>query len=153
MPARKIFQLDNAETAYLFLRVTLGANLFLHGVARLIGDRAVFGAYLDKQMHNAPLPLPLVHVVADVLPWIEGGIGFFIILGLVTLPALIAGSLLLLMLQVGVCLAQNWEAAGGQLIYVLLLFLLLTYRDRNRWSVDRLLIERKSKEDRVQPTG
>ena len=44
------------EIAYLLLRVTLGANIFLHGFSRLIGDHAVFAAYMDKQMHNAPLP-------------------------------------------------------------------------------------------------
>jgi thiosulfate dehydrogenase [quinone] large subunit len=142
-------QPKNEQIAYFLLRVTLGANLFLHGVARLIGNRAAFGAYMDKQMHNSPLPLPLVNIVADVLPWIEGLIGFFIILGLGTMLALVAGSLLLLMLQIGVCLAQNWDIAGAQLIYVLLLFLLITYQDRNWWSVDRLLIARSAKPDRI----
>jgi hypothetical protein len=43
----------------------------------------------------------------------------------------------MLMLQIGVCLAQNWPLAGDQLIYVLLFFTLPTYCQRNRWSVDR----------------
>jgi len=34
-------------------------------------------------------------------------------------------------------LAQNWDVAGAQLIYVLLYFILLTYSERNRWSIDR----------------
>jgi len=41
-------------------------------------------------------------------------------------------------------LAQNWDAAGGQLIYVLLYFILLTYCERNRWSVDRYIKQRKT---------
>lgn len=50
---------------------------------------------------------------------------------------LIAGSLLVLTLQIGSGLAQNWDVAGGQLIYALLFFILLTYCERNRWSIDR----------------
>ncbi len=63
--------------------------------------------------------------------------GLLMILGLWTSVALIAGSLLMLALQIGTCLAQNWDVAGAQLIYVLLYFILLTYSERNRWSVDR----------------
>jgi hypothetical protein len=42
------------EIACLLLRLTLGANIFLHEFPRLIGDHAAFAAYRDKQMHNAP---------------------------------------------------------------------------------------------------
>jgi thiosulfate dehydrogenase [quinone] large subunit len=142
---KSLSNVNNNDLAYFLLRLTLGANLFLHGVARLLGDRAAFGEHMVKQMQNAPLPLTLVHWVADVLPWVEGCIGFFLILGLATALALIAASLLLLMLQVGVCLAQNWSVAGDQLIYVLLLFILLTLRDRNRWSMDWLVENRTKK--------
>jgi thiosulfate dehydrogenase (quinone) large subunit len=125
------------EIAYFLLRVTLGANLFLHGFSRLIGNHATFAAYMESQMHNALLPGFLVHLVTVVLPWCEGTIGLLMILGLWTSVALIAGSLLMLAPQIGSCLAQNWDVAGGQLIYVLLFFILLTYCERNRWSIDR----------------
>ncbi|MGA2417413.1 MAG: hypothetical protein ABSF59_23420 [Candidatus Sulfotelmatobacter sp.] len=88
-------------------------------------------------MHNTPLPGFLMHNVAAVLPWCEGTVGLFMILGLPTAGALIAGSLLLLMLQIGTCLAQNWPLAGGRLMPVLLFFILPTYVERNRSSVDR----------------
>jgi thiosulfate dehydrogenase [quinone] large subunit len=125
------------EIAYLLLRVTFGANIFLHGFSRLVGDHAAFASYMDKQMHNAPLPGFLVHFVAVALPWCEGAVGLLRILGLWTSVALIASSLLMLALQIGTCLAQNWDVAGAQLIYVLLYFILLTYSERNRWSIDR----------------
>jgi len=135
--------MNKDEIAYLLLRLTLGANIFLHGLSRLIGDRAAFAAYMDKQMQNAPLPGFLIHFVAVVLPWCEGTVGLLMVLGLWTSLALIAGSLLMLMLQIGTCLAQNWDVAGGQLIYVLLFFILLTYCERNRWSVDRYIKQLK----------
>jgi thiosulfate dehydrogenase [quinone] large subunit len=130
----------------LLLRLTLGVNIFLHGFSRLIGDHAAFAAYVDKQTHNAPLPQFLVHFVVVVLPWCEGTVGLLMILGLWTSCALIAGSLLILTLQIGICLAQNWDVAGVQLIYVLLYFILLTYCERNRWSIDRYWAVRKSAE-------
>jgi thiosulfate dehydrogenase [quinone] large subunit len=125
------------EIAYLLLRLTLGANIFLHGVSRLIGNHAAFATHVENQMQNAPLPGFLVHFVAVALPWCEGTVGLLMILGLWTSFALITGTLLMLMLQIGVCLAQNWPLAGDQLIYVLLFFILLTCCERNRWSVDR----------------
>ncbi|MGA2648341.1 MAG: DoxX family protein [Candidatus Sulfotelmatobacter sp.] len=138
--------MNKDEIAYLLLRLTLGANIFLHGLSRLIGDRAAFAAYMDKQMQNAPLPGFLIHFVAVVLPWCEGTVGLLMILGLWTSFALIAGSLLMLALQIGICLAQNWDVAGVQLIYVFLYFVLLTYCERNRWSVDRYWQMQKSRE-------
>jgi len=134
------------EIAYLLLRVTLGTNLFLHGFSRLIGDHAAFATHVENEMQNTPLPGFLVHFVAVVLPWCEGTVGLLMILGLWTSLALIAGSLLMLTLQIGTSLAQNWPVAGDQLMYVLLFFVLLTYCERNRWSIDRYLEARTSAE-------
>jgi thiosulfate dehydrogenase (quinone) large subunit len=129
--------INKDEIAYLLLRVTFGANIFLHGLSRLIGNHAALTAHVETEMQNTPLPGFLVHLVAVVLPWCEGTVGLLMILGLWTSLALIVGSLLMLALQIGICLAQNWPVAGDQLMYVLLFFILLTYCDRNRWSVDR----------------
>ncbi len=84
------------EIAYLLLRVTLGANLFLHGVSRLIGNHVAFATHIGDEMQNTPLPRFLVHFAAVVLPWCEGTVGLLMILGLWTSLALIAGSLLML---------------------------------------------------------
>ena len=96
------------EIAYLLLRLTLGANIFLHGLSRLISDHAAFAAYMDKQMHNAPLPGFLVHFVALVLPWCEGTVGLRMILGVWTSVALTAGSLLMLSYRSGLA----WPRIG-----------------------------------------
>jgi thiosulfate dehydrogenase [quinone] large subunit len=141
--------MTKAEIAYLLLRVTLGANLFLHGFSRLIENHAVFAAFMEQQMLNAPLPGFLAHFVAVVLRWCEGIVGLLMILGLWTSFALIAGSLLMLTLQIGSCLAQNWDVAGGQLIYVLSFFVLLTSCERNRWSIDHYW-EARNEEKKVK---
>jgi thiosulfate dehydrogenase [quinone] large subunit len=138
-------RINRQATAYLLLRVTVGVNFLLHGVSRLLADHAIFAAYLDKQMHATIIPASLVHLVAVVLPWCEATVGFLLLLGLLTPVVLIAASLLMLLLQTGVCLAQNWEAAGSQLIYVLLLFILLTWSDRNRYSLDSFIYKSSAK--------
>ena len=38
------------EIAYLLLRVTLGANLFLHGFSRLIGNHVAFATHIENQL-------------------------------------------------------------------------------------------------------
>jgi uncharacterized membrane protein YphA (DoxX/SURF4 family) len=96
-------EMKKDEVAYLLLRLTLGANIFLHGLSRLIGNHAAFATHIESEMHNTPLPGFLVHFVAVILPWCEGTVGLLMILGLWTAVALIAASLLMLMLQIGTC--------------------------------------------------
>ena len=105
-------ELRDEEIGYPLLRLTLGVNLFLHGAARLLCNRAIFEAYLGKQMQGSPLPDVQVHAMSVVLPWCEGAIGFLILIGFWTTPTLVGGSCLLLKLQVGSCLAQKWDMAG-----------------------------------------
>ncbi|MFZ0291564.1 MAG: DoxX family membrane protein [Candidatus Sulfotelmatobacter sp.] len=78
-----ILMFKKDEIAYLLLlRLTLGANIFLHGFSRLISDHAAFAAHVENQMQNTPLPGFLVHFVGVVLPWCEGTVGLLMILGL-----------------------------------------------------------------------
>jgi thiosulfate dehydrogenase (quinone) large subunit len=128
--------LSNAEIAYFLLRVTFGANLFLHGLTRLLEGHAAFLAYITKQMQGSPFPSWPLPLFTYVLPWFEGSVGLLLLLGLFTRNALVVGSLVLLGLQIGSALAQNWSVVGDQLLYVVIFFLLLTFSKRNRWSLD-----------------
>ena len=76
---------------------------------------------------------------AAALPWTEATIGLLLLLGLFTRFALVAGSLEMIVLMVGITLAQNWEVAGIQLIYCAIYFVLLTHRGRNFYSLDTLI--------------
>jgi thiosulfate dehydrogenase [quinone] large subunit len=129
---------SNAEIAYFFLRFTLGVNFFMHGLARILSGHAVFFAYIEKQMQYTELTPGFLNVFSYVLPYVELSVGLLLLLGLFTRVTLVVTSLLMLSLQAGVCLAQNWSLAGEQLIYVIILFILLTFESRNRWSVDRM---------------
>jgi thiosulfate dehydrogenase [quinone] large subunit len=125
--------------AYALLRIVFGLNIFLHGISRLVGDHAAFLAYLSQQMAKAPLPKSFLPPFAAALPWTEATIGFLLLLGLFTRFALVAGSLVMIVLMAGITLAQNWDVAGIQLIYCAIYFVLLTHRGRNFYSLDTLI--------------
>lgn len=128
------------RVAYGCLRFIFGVDICFHGVSRLLSDHSVFLAYLTQSMAHAPLiPKAVLPAFAAVLPWIEAAVGLLILLGLFTRVALIVGFAVMAMLMVGITLAQDWNVAGLQLVYCLIYFVLLTYRDRNYLSFDTLL--------------
>jgi thiosulfate dehydrogenase [quinone] large subunit len=123
--------------AYAFLRIVLGVNILFHGASRFLGQHDAFLNYLEQKMAHAPLvPTALLPLFAAVLPWVEAGIGLLLTLGLLTRTAILAGSVVMIVLMAGVCLAQDWNTAGLQLIYCLIYFILLSYRERNFYSLD-----------------
>lgn len=131
---------SSSEIAYSLFRITFGANIFLHGVMRLVIGHPAFLAYVTKQMQGAPVPSWFLPTFSYVLPYMEGSVGLLLLLGLFTRSGLIAGTLIILLLQIGSCLAQNWSVVGDQLVYSLSFFILLSLIDRNRWSIDDLRI-------------
>jgi thiosulfate dehydrogenase [quinone] large subunit len=129
---------SSSEIAYSLFRMTFGVNIFLHGVMRFVIGHAEFLAYVTKQMQGAPVPSWFLPPFSYVLPYMEGSVGLLLLLGLFTRSGLIAGTLVLLSLQIGSCLAQNWSVVGDQLVYSLSFFILLSLIDHNRWSIDDL---------------
>jgi thiosulfate dehydrogenase (quinone) large subunit len=130
----------NERIAYGFLPFVFGLNICFHGVSRLLGDHQAFLAYLTNSLARAVLvPKAALPVFAAVLPWVEALVGLLLLLGIFTRTALITGFLIMTVLMAGVTLAQDWETAGLQLIYCLIYFVLLTYFNRNYFSLDTLL--------------
>ncbi len=122
--------------AHALLRLGLGINLFTHGLVRL-PILAGFTHHLEATMAKTWLPLPLVTATGYAIPFVELLVGGLLILGLFLRPALILGSLLMLVLTLGVCLAQNWTVASEQLIYLFLFTALLATARCDRYSLDR----------------
>jgi thiosulfate dehydrogenase [quinone] large subunit len=130
-------------TAYVLLRITLGTNIAMHGVSRVIAGPAAFSSTLTTQFAASPLPQPIVHAFGQGLPWIEGLFGLLLLIGLRTRAALIGGALLMLVLTFGSSLVQDWQAASTQLLYSAIYAALLFLLRFNRWSVDALLEHKK----------
>lgn len=130
---------NDASLAYLLLRATLGVNICIHGLARILSGQDKFAAMLVQGFHNTVLPQPLVEAFAYSLPWIEAVFGALVLIGLFTRVALAGGALLILVLTFGSTLQQDWNAAGLQLIYAAVYAGLLAFRRENRYSADGLL--------------
>ncbi len=124
------------ELAYLLLRLTLGVNILMHGLARIVSGLAPFAAGMMKQFVSTPLPSPLVHAFAYALPWSELFIGIAVLAGVWTRWALVLGAAEIVVLTFGIALTQNWSVAGIQMIYAVVYAILLAFVEYNRWSVD-----------------
>jgi thiosulfate dehydrogenase (quinone) large subunit len=138
-PASKTSVNQNAtgrELAYLLLRLTLGVNILMHGLARILSGLSPFAVEVMKQFASTPMPPPLVHAFAIALPWSELFLGIAILFGLWTIPALALGALEIILLTFGIALTQNWSVAAIQMIYAIVYAILLAFTEYNRWSID-----------------
>jgi thiosulfate dehydrogenase [quinone] large subunit len=138
----------NQALAHAFARVTLGTNILVHGLSR-IGHIGAFAAGLRPEFSQTFLPGPLVEATGYGIVLAEVGIGFLVLVGLGLRAALVAGLLLMLLLQFGTCLRQDWNAAAIQLTYVGLYAALLATLHCDRYSVDG--IRRRPPEEPIRP--
>jgi len=128
---------SNTVIAYTILRLSFGANIFLHGVSRLLNGRPAFLAYLNHYFEHAHLvSAGLLPAFGAVLPWVETTLGLLLLLGLFSRFTLIVGALVLTVLVVGTNLAQDWTVAGLQLIYCFIYYYLLIHLEQNTMSLD-----------------
>ena len=130
---------NNTMIAYAILRLAFGANIFLHGLSRLLNGRAAFLAYLTHYFEHAHLiPLGMLPIFGAVLPWVETTLGLLLMLGLFSRFTLIVGALVLTVLVIGTNLAQDWLVAGLQLPYCFIYYYLLVHIDENSLSLDSI---------------
>lgn len=124
--------------AYFLLRLLIGVNFLNHGLTR-IGDIPGFVESMVAAMEASYFPEPLVRVNAFLVPIVELIMGVLMIVGWRTRAALTVTSALMVILMLGVTSVQNWDAAGSQLVYGLILFILLACSSFNTVSVDHWL--------------
>lgn len=127
---------DDQRLAYALLRIVVGLNLLMHGISRMLIGPGVFASKLVGQFAHAPLPVWSIWSFGMVLPALEALLGLLLLLGLRTRAALVAASLLIMVLTFGSALVQDWSAAGTQLSYALIYSVLLFLLRYNGWSLD-----------------
>ena len=125
------------ELAYFILRLTMGVNMFTHGVARIL-DLDKFNGWLISQFSNTILPEFIVSISSYVIPFVELIIGILLILGLFTSRTLLVGALLIVALVFGSGLQENWNVMSSQMIYAIFFFILSYLIELNRFSLDRI---------------
>lgn len=143
------FKSDDQRLAYALLRIVVGLNLLMHGVSRMLAGAGAFAAYMVEQFAHAPLPVWSVWSFGMVLPAIEALLGLLLLIGLRTRAALVAATLLIMVLTFGTGLLQNWSAAGLQLSYALVYSVLLFLVRYNGWSVDAWMNQQNSRQPEI----
>lgn len=118
--------------AYVLFRLLTGINFFGHGFTRIFTGThlAGFAQGMVKSMASTPLPPALVLGTGYAVPCIELAVGVLLILGLGVRSALLLGFVLMFVLMFGITLKQDWNVAGQQLQYGLVLAVLLFGRER-----------------------
>jgi thiosulfate dehydrogenase [quinone] large subunit len=130
---------QDRRLAYALLRMIAGLNLMMHGVSRLLAGPTIFAEKVTTQFAHTSLPAGSVWAFAMSLPAIEALLGLLLLIGLRTRAALVAASILIMVLTFGSSLVQNWPVTGLQLTYALVYAALLFLRRYNGWSLDSCL--------------
>lgn len=130
----------NIEIAYLILRLTMGFNMFAHGLVRLPKLDA-FNSWMVGLFENSMLPIVLVKPFGYALPIIELIVGICLILGFQTAKSIHAGGLIIAALVFGSCMIEKWDMAGGQMLYAIFFFILAVYLNKNTYSLDKVFFK------------
>jgi thiosulfate dehydrogenase [quinone] large subunit len=130
--------LSDKSLAYGLLRIGFGVNFAGHGLVRIYSGAGQFAAATAEHLAKSPLPHGLVLGFSLAIPWIEALLGLALVLGVLTRVALAGGAVFMMALTIGVTANQQWDVAGQQLIYSLIFFVLLCFREHNSLSLDRL---------------
>lgn len=132
----------DATLGYAILRLTLGLDCFFHSATRWahVGQ---FAQKLEGQFSGTPLPSWSVRWFATAITVWEPIVGILLLIGFRTRDALVAGGLLIAALVFGSALLGDFTALAEQLIYALVFFVLLLFRQKHdRWSVDHFIVQR-----------
>jgi thiosulfate dehydrogenase [quinone] large subunit len=130
---------SDLQLAYSAFRITLGMNIFFHGAMRLITGLDAWATMEAHLFDKQPLlPMWSVTLFLHVLPFVEVTLGVLTLLGLFTRWALIAGSIMILLLVFGNDTRQDWNTVGNNMHYVLYYVGLIAARRYNAFALDTL---------------
>ena|SRR5579863_1032967 len=128
---------SDLQLAYSAFRITLGMNIFFHGAMRLITGLDAW-ATMEAGLFTKQTLLPMWSVAAflHVLPFVEVMLGALTFLGFFTRWALVAGSVMMLLLVFGNDVRQDWNTAGNNMHYVLYYAGLIAALRYNAFALD-----------------
>jgi len=96
----------------------------------------------EWMVKTTPLPSWAVTPFVTGLPFVECGLGLLFLVGFQTRRALIASTLVIISLDIGLMFQLKHENVTSNLILILAALLGLRWEPWNRWSVDSLFARR-----------
>lgn len=126
------------KTSYWLLRIGIAVSMLGHGLVRM-PKLAGFSAWMTKSFEHSLLPAALVKPFSYILPFAELFTGIFLLVGLFTKQALIAGSVVMIVLVFGTTMIENWDALPSQLIHLAFFAFLLHYIGSNSFAIDKMI--------------
>jgi thiosulfate dehydrogenase [quinone] large subunit len=129
--------MNNRETAYGLLRVTMGVIFLFYGIGKFMGGLSNFVGGMNQHF-SGKLPAAMVMPFAYAIPFCEVISGLLILLGLFTRVGLVISGLLLIGLTFGTVILGDPPTVAHNLQYALVNFVLLWLVDLNRYSLDAL---------------
>ena len=130
--------LSNLQIGYVFFRVFAGINLFLHGFMRVLTGVSAWANPQAETFVDTYLPMPLVYLALNMIPYIEVIIGACMTLGFMTRWAFIGGLSFMFVLLYGHLTRQNWAGAHIVMHYGIYYWIMLVLIKQNWLAVDKL---------------
>ena len=127
-----------SDFPYFMLRLVAGVSFFGHGLVRL-PKLSAFSQWMTGRFASSMLPDALVTPFSYALPVAEFIVGILLVLGLFSQMTIIAGFVVMLLLMLGTCLIENWEALPSQMLHALILIVLSQFIVSNSISLDEVL--------------
>jgi len=130
---------SSQQLSFLLARLAVGMSMFGHGLVRLpkLQD---FSQWMVGQFEKSMLPEIIVTPFSYILPITELLVGIFLLIGLFTRQALVAGSLVMIALIFGSSMIEEWGAIPSQLIHAAFFSILLIFeKSYNSFAVDMIL--------------
>ena len=135
---------SSQQLSFLLARLAVGMSMFGHGLVRLPKLQG-FSHWMVGQFEKSMLPEIIVTPFSYILPIAELLVGIFLLIGLFTRQALVAGSLVMIALIFGSSMIEEWGAIPSQLIHAAFFSILLIFeKSYNSFAVDLILEKNKN---------
>jgi thiosulfate dehydrogenase [quinone] large subunit len=131
-----VIHAKDPQIAYALFRFSLGVNLAMHGVNRIVGGLDRFASKMVDDFAATMLPRAIVWPFGAGLPCVELAVGVLLVFGAFTWSALVIGALTMAALMFGTALRGDWNVLGLQLIYSFAYYVLLAKRSDDAYGVD-----------------
>jgi uncharacterized membrane protein YphA (DoxX/SURF4 family) len=121
----------------LILRLAAFSLFFANAVGKFIGGPAGLASYFEHLFHSSWLPSALVNSTAYSTPYVETLIALWLLMGLRLRLAWVCASLYMIALAFGMVVAQQYDMAAHNYVYVAIFSAGLYFSPRDRWHIGK----------------